>query len=80
MKRDTENLPQLAFYSYFIFPNLLVSMIFGLHTCTGFESRGEKSRDFQPKVMSSLTVYSTLRGYVLGLQELEPGKEIPNLA
>ena len=80
LKRDTKNPPQLAFYSCFIFPNLLVSMIFSLHTCPGFESRGEKSRDFQPKVMSSLTACLTLRDYFFGLQELEPGKEIPNLA
>lgn len=49
----------LIFYS---FPNLLVSMIFSLNTCTGFESWGENSRDFKPKGMPSLTVCSNTEG------------------
>lgn len=55
----------LSFYeqsALFFPPNLLVSMIFSLNTCPGFESWAENSGDFQPEVMSSLTVCSNTEG------------------
>lgn len=67
----------LIFYS---FPNLLVSMIFSLNTCIGFESWGENSRDLSPKGCQVWQCVPTQRDYLSFCQKTDPRKEIPNLS